>query len=301
MIKERSLLLFGFFLIFNLTVSCNRSGNNKPDQKTAVTQEQSAKPFAIVHSGEYPVWFQLTDKGPVHIETVEDSFLTCALIPWPLALHVRFYEVNNNELYLAVNRDGFIKFAVNNDSSGSLALYRFSGGNFQQYTAGGFIFYDANPMVLLYLDDRFLDSGAPVPSPRTWTFSMKSNTPFPINIPALDLFPVEDGWNVDTLRLSADGYYYYRVINRLAEQPQIRMLRSLNLAQGGNDVSLEAFQNSAMPEPETWHHSSFPLLPENFFYTGYAWLSKNLIGFWEEQQDYNIGAAGFVIIELFRN
>jgi hypothetical protein len=297
MAKERIFLLVGLFLIINLAASCNRSGNNKHDEKLMIVQEQSAKPFAIVRGGEYPVWFQLTDRGPVHIEAVEDSFFTCALIPWPLALHVRFYEINNNELFLAVNRDGFIKFTVNDDNSGSLALYRFSGENFQQYTAGGFIFYDDNPAALLYLDDRFLDSGAPVPSPRTWTFSIKSNTPFPVNIPALELFPAEDGWNIDTLRLSGDGYYYYRVINWLSEQPQIRMLRSLNLAQGGNDVSLEAFQNSASPEPETWQHSSFPHLPENFFYTGYIWLAKNLIGFWEEQQDYNIGAAGFIIIK----
>jgi hypothetical protein len=125
---------------------------------------------------------------------------------------------------------------------------------------------------------------------------MESNTPFPIYIPALELFPAEDGWNADTLRLSSDGYYYYRIINRLLSQPQIRMLRSLNLAQG-NEVSLGAFQNSAPGEDSSFIKYALPLLPENFFYTGAVQLGNNIIAFWEEQEDYNIGAAGFMIIK----
>jgi hypothetical protein len=42
--------------------------------------------------------------------------------------------------------------------------------------------------------------------------------------------------------------------------------------------------------------SGLPSLPENFAYTHIARLGDLIIASWEEQQDYNIGAAGFMVI-----
>jgi len=308
-IKNKRMVLF-FVLSFVLTLisSCNRKNNDSinisesaemDNEEAVIVPEPKASPFAYVQSGKYPLWFQFTENGPVNIETLEDSFYTCAFIPWPYAVHMRFYEVYNNELYMAVNRDGFIKIAPNDnasgDASGGLALYRFPCAYFEQYTISGFVFYNDSPAGLLYLDDRFLDNGAPFPNPRTWTFDMKSNAVYPLTIPALELFPSE--WNIDTLRLSSDGYYYYRVINQNSSQPQIRMLRTVNLAQGGNDVSLAEFQNSAPEEDVSYKNYELPVLPENFIYSGAVQLGDNIIAFWEEQVDYNIAAAGFLIVK----
>jgi len=302
--NKEIVLFFVLFFILTLTLSCNRNNkqnNNigeiaEPDEKEiAVIPEPSAKPFAFVQSGRYPVWFQFTEDGPVNIETLEDAFFSRAFIPWPFALHTRFYEVYNNGLYMAVNRDGFIKIAPDDGASGGLALYRFPGPYFAQYTISGLVFYNDSPAALLCLDDRFLDNGSPFPNPRTWTFDMKSNAVYPLPIPALELFPSE--WNIDTLRLSDDGYYYYRAINNLSSQPQIRMLRTVNLSQAGNDVSLAAFQNSTPEEDASFNKYDLPMLPENFIYTGAVQLEGNIIAFWEEQEDYNIAAAGFLIIK----
>jgi hypothetical protein len=40
-----------------------------------------------------------------------------------------------------------------------------------------------------------------------------------------------------------------------------------------------------------------PVLPEGFVYTGLAWAGDTLFAAWEEQEDYNIGAAGFMAIK----
>ena len=283
-------------LLLCLLVSCSRASDKKPAEVSVVWL--GAVPTAILQTGEQPLWFQLTEKGPVHIESIEDAVYSSALVPWTLALHVRFFYEGQDELILVINRDGFIKFAPAEEPPSSLAMYRFSGGEFwRKYTVGGFVFYDNKPAALLYLDTRFLDSSAPLPQPRTWTFNMESNNPFPLEIPALQLFPAEEGWDVDTLRIASDGYWYYRAVKRIAPSPAVRMFRSENLAESGADISIDVFYASAPRQPEV-AHPLLPPLPEGFVYTGTAVVGNSLFADWEEQEDYNIGAAGFVLLKL---
>jgi hypothetical protein len=42
---------------------------------------------------------------------------------------------------------------------------------------------------------------------------------------------------------------------------------------------------------------NLPKLPKDFFYTGIALSNDTIIASWEEQQSYNVGAAGFVMIK----
>ena len=282
------------------TVSCTRASGEKTVIEAVPVSvpaaRPSARPLAILQTGEQPLWFQLTENGPVHIESIEDAVFSAALVPWPLALHIRFSHEKDDDLTMAINRDGFLKLAPYSADVAGLALYRFAGGNFwRQYTVGGFVFYDDKPAALLYLDDRFLDSSAPLPQPRTWTFNMESNTPFPLNIPALQPFSAEEGWDVNTLRLGPDGFWYYRAAKR-SGSPQIRMLRTADLSQAGETVSLGIFQNSAPRESE-FSHPSLPPLPKGFFYTGIGRAGDSLFASWEEQEDFNIGAAGFVVVK----
>jgi hypothetical protein len=293
-LKKAQLILIGVVVIC-LLLSCNRSVKEQAVVPVPTSPLQ-AKPLAILQTGEHPLWFQLTEEGPVLLESIEDAMFSAALVPWPLALHIRFFQVQGDELTMAVNRDGFMRLSPNSGTAG-LALCRFYGGGFwRQYTIGGFVFYEDKPAALLYLDDRFLDSSAPLPSPRAWTFNMESNIPFPLDIPALELFPAGEGWDIDYIRLAPDGFWYYRAGKRNAPQPEVRMLRTADLARAGNDVSLEDFQNSAPRNVEISPNPALPPLPKGFVYTGTGTVGGSLFASWEEQEDFNIGAAGFVLL-----
>jgi len=290
-----------FLVTFLLGVSCTRTSGESsitasaPIQVPVVDTRPSARMAAILQTGEQPLWFQLTEEGPVHLRVIEDAILSSALVPWTVALHVRFFQERGDELIMAVNRDGFFKLAPNGGTTPGLAMYRFSDSFWQQYTVGGFVYYDDKPAALLYLDDRFLETNAPLPQPRTWSFNMESNTLFPIDIPALQFFPAEEGWDVDTLRLSSDGFWYYRAARRSGPNPEIRILRTSDLSREGENVSLDLFYNSATPVEETY--PALPPLPEGFFYTGIGRVGDSLFASWEEQDNFYIGAAGFVVLK----
>jgi len=284
------------------TASCSRASVNEPVPAPAAVWS-GAVPMAVLQTGEFPIWFQLTEDGPVHIESIEDAINTAAFIPWPLALHVRFFIEREDGLFAAVNRDGFLKLTSTfpplpfYENVTGIAMYRFSGGEFwRQYTVGGFVFFDDKPVALLYLDDRFLDTRSPLPLPRTWSFNMESNSPFPLDIPALQPFPAEEGWSVDTLRYGGDGFAYYRAVRKSGSQPAIKMLRTADLNQAGEEISLDVFYSSA-PRVEEVTHPRLPPLPEGFVYTGIGYIGDDLFASWEEQDNFYIGAAGFMVIK----
>jgi hypothetical protein len=253
-----------FVLLSCLLLSCTRSA----DQHTGIIDASAAEtgttdtrpavppmaipPLAVLQAGEHPLWFQFTDGGPVLIEAIEDACFSAALIPWPLAPHVRSILARGEELLMAVNRDGFICLAPwqgrDTNNAERVGLYRISGGEFwRQYTVTAFVMFDEKPAALLYQDDRFLESKAPLPSPRLWTFDLFTTGLEAMNIPSLGAFAPEDGWDIDTLRRGTDGRWYFRAVKKTAA-PEIRMLRSEDLVQSGEQVSLGPFQNSALPE-----------------------------------------------------
>jgi len=269
-------------------VSCSRSS---PENETA----NGALPAAVIMTGKVPLWFQLTEEGAVLLDTIEDAVNKTALTPWTLAPNAGLIREKEGSVYLAVNRFGFIKFTPYNDG---IAIYGFPGGDlWRRYSIGGFVFHNNNPVALLYSDDRFQNSAAPLPVSRTWSFSMESNLPFTVNFRALDMFPANEGWNVDTLRSGHDGLIYFRAVNRSGTEPQIRMLRTANLSDTGNNISAEAFFNSS-PVKNTVFHSSLPPLPKGFVYTGIAKIKDSLFVTWEEKAGYSIGAAGFMLVSI---
>jgi len=233
-------------------------------------------PMAVLQAGKYPLWFQFTDDGPVLIETIEDACFSAALIPWPLARHIRFILARDNEIMMAVNRDGFILLSPWQGASSQggkqgndgIGLYRLAGGEpriddamppfdrpageyWQHYTTGAFFLLgeDRKPLALLYRDDRFIDSDQPIPQYRLWTFDLQTASPYTMAMPALDAYPAEKDWNIDALRRGADANWYFRATRKTTAQPEIRMLRTGDFTIPGEQVSLSAFQNSAKPEP----------------------------------------------------
>jgi len=366
-------------LLCCLALSCKRA-KAVDEQAAGVTPSApvpAVAPSMFLRAGEYPLWFQFAANGPVLIEAIEDACFSSALVPWPLAPHVRFMLAQGDTLLMAVNRDGFIRLVPQKDGYGYIGLYHFSGGEFwRQYTVGALLFFDEKPAALLYRDDRFLDSGAPLPFPRVWTFAPYAAESLPFVLPPLDAFNPQDGWDIDVLRRGGDGLWYFRAVKKNTDQPdfrpEIQMLRS-DLVKGSEQVSLGAFQNAALPEPlsaapgplrdmlaavfaesgsglaavvspefETTRsfaadreksavsgfysgrpentfllaatpqgkalyaqtggnvirHFSLPPLPEGFCYTGIGVCGDTIFASWEEQDEYSIGAAGFMVVKL---
>jgi len=267
---------YAVLLLPCLLFSCSRG----KDAGVRSGARPSAAPQAVLQAGKYPLWFQLTDAGPVLIDSIEDACFSAAFIPWPHARHIGFIlprdsAPNGAEILMAVNRDGFMRLSKwQGDKKGKdgIGLYRFAGGEYWQlYTTGAFFLLgeERRPLALLYRDEVFVDSALIVPNTRLWTFDLQSAMPsralpYSKALPALDAFPPEEGWNIDTFRQGAsapgasaqgaaaqdaDAYWYFRAVRKTEDRPEIRMIRTKNFSTPGEQVSLGAFQNSALPEP----------------------------------------------------
>jgi len=283
-----------FFAFSCITFSCTR---NTHVEAPAFVTWSGAYPMAILQPGTQPLWFEVTEDGPIHITSIEDVASVYAFIPWPYAVHISSMEETKDGIIAVVNKDGFLKINLNDGKDSGLALYHFSGGHFwRPYTVGGFINYDNNPTALLYLDERFFSSDEPLPLHRTWSFNMNANVPFPLDIPVFQFFPADEGWDIDTLRLANDGLYYYRAARRSGASPLVRMFRADNLEKLGEEIPIETFYNSA-PRLNDHSHPALPVLPNGFIYTGVGRVGNALFASWEEQEDFSIAAAGFVILK----
>jgi len=288
----------GLWLIFLLLfcfISCTKASVN--EQPVLVTWS-GAYPSAILRTGNNPLWFRLTENGPVHIKTIEETADVYPLVPWPHAVHVRFLAQADDSVIMTVNKDGFIKITPNTGKEKGYALYRFPGReNWISCTVGGFVFYNEYPAAVLYMDDLFITQDGQ-PQARTWSFNMNSNAVFSIDIPAFEHFPENENWSIDTLRFAGDGMYYFRAARRAGTAPSVRLFRTADLSRPvpeSDEISVDTFYNS-FPKTTEISHSSLPQLPEGFVYTGIGRAGGCIIASWEEQEDFSIGAAGFTVI-----
>jgi hypothetical protein len=217
--------------------------------------------------------------------------------PWPLARHVAALLEADGGLYLAINRDSLL--AVLPLENNDIGLYRVTGTPYwESYTVGNLFLYDDAPTVFFYRDDRFAEPSPLPPTPPALSLRPGSGAYFiGVNILALNDIPFAEGWEADILRPGADGRWYYRASRSKNGGRETRYFRSAALSQWGEGIDAAAYRDS-QPAPESGEAvAALPQLPENYVYSHIARLGDLVFASWEEQEDYNIGAAGFMVFK----
>jgi hypothetical protein len=289
-----------------LLVSCSRAPESKaPAIEPPPAAEPGLLPFsppealaAVLLPGEHPLWFEAApEEGARPIESPAESALV-PFTPWPLAPHVAAALPWGEGLYLALNRSGLL--ALIPLEGGGLGLYRINDGPYwESYTLGNLFLYEDRPALFFYRDDSFAEPSAPPPVPPV--LGLLPGGAFtglgPLEIPALGDIPFAEGWEADILRAGADGLWYYRGLRRKNGGRELRYFRSADLSRRGEEIDAGTYRNSQREAAGVFDpDAALPELPENFVYTHAAPLGDFMIAAWEEQEDYNIGAAGFMVI-----
>jgi hypothetical protein len=228
--------------------------------------------------------------------------------PWPLAPHAAALLTHRGIVYLALNRNGLLAFLPM--EGGDLGLYRFAATDYwESYTVGNLFLYDDKPALFFYRNDTFAEPAAPPPDPPVLALfppaggrgTAEPSDLFegglePLEIPALAGIPFTEGWEADIMRSGADGLWYYRAVRRKNGGRETRYFRTPDLSRRGEEIGPGLYRNSQQEKIAEPDLSGLPPLPEDFFYTHVVRQGDLVIASWEEQRDYNIGAAGFMVV-----
>jgi hypothetical protein len=264
MMKSRR--LFGFvltpfrwFLLFAglpwaalLAGGCKPSGSGGEVPPAQAGIPQSAwETLAILKTGSYPLWFELTAAGPVLINSPAEASLS-PYLPWPQARYVAGLLDWDGRTVLVINREGFLVIETGKDGQTYLRRAA-SPGLWDPYTAGKPFMWNRRPGVLLYRNDFFSETQAPPPNPRLFFLDEGEPEPLGVDLPALEVFPAASGWEVDSLVPGPDGFWYYRAVPPPDKQYPGKMpdeyYRSSDLSLPGEKISLGFWRNSLLPEP----------------------------------------------------
>ncbi|MDR0669575.1 MAG: hypothetical protein LBF95_05795 [Treponema sp.] len=309
-------------LLLLLLASCGKTdpassgpqAGPSPSPPEAGPEEFSPSPFppealvALLRPAESPIWFEVAPSGealpagPRHIPSPAEAGLA-PFTPWPLAPHVAATLTRGEVLYLAVNRDSLL--AIVPLEGGDLGLYRFTAAAYwESYTVGNLFLYDDTPALFFYRDDNFSEPAAPPPDPPA--LALVSAALVPLAIPALA--GLAEGWEADILRQGADGLWYYRELRRFDGGRELRYFRGPALSGPGEEVGVETYRGAQTPGAQAGtpgdaagKDETLPPLPENFAYTHVTRLGNCIVAAWEEQEDYSIGAAGFMVVRRARS
>ncbi|MDR2482218.1 MAG: hypothetical protein LBD08_01135 [Treponema sp.] len=205
-------------------------------------------PLALIKSGESPLWFELGPDGPVHIA---DPALSAQepFAPWRLSRHIAGMAVSGKRLTMAVNRGGLLLMRPEETGGmeNAIALYWAAEPSWKDYTVASLFVFQDTPLALLYRDDFFIDSGAPLPDPRVWRWDTAQTRLQGIALPAFADLPAAEGWDIEALSQGQDGRWYYRGVQKNRSPPETVYLSSGDPGQQAGVISPGLFRNAAIP------------------------------------------------------
>ncbi|GHV68065.1 hypothetical protein AGMMS49928_06600 [Spirochaetia bacterium] len=202
----------------------------------------------ILQAGVQPLWFDLGNDGPRQILSPSEAELK-PFEPWPEARYITALLPRKEQLVMAVNREGFLAAVPGNGNAAGLTgiLRAADPVYWNNYTVSALFLLDDTPAALLYRNDFFSDLKGEPPVPPVRGLFPGSPLPAPMKVPAFETLTAE-GWEIDGLRRGPDSRWYFRGIQRKAEQPGIRYFSMMDFNSPGEAVSLGAYRNSAALE-----------------------------------------------------
>ena len=205
--------------------------------------------LALLETGENPIWFEFTSGGPAHIQSPGIASLA-PYTPWPHARFAGDIMLWQGFLVMAVNTDGFLVLGPAAGAENTkVILYRVAASElWTPYTIGSFFTWRDQPAVLLYRNDFFSELYPLSPLPQVFALDKFSPVPIGVEVPALTRVPPGESWEVETLRLTSDGYWYYRMREKGGTVNRSAYFRARDLEGEGERISHAQWRNSELPE-----------------------------------------------------
>jgi hypothetical protein len=273
-------------LIPFLAAACSGKGDNRDNiAETAAGDRREYASFpwpalARLKTGENPIWFEFGQEGLSLIESASAASLA-PYVPWPHAKYVTAMAMWNGFLVMAVNMDGFLILmpsgGLSQSETSELILCRSAvGKSWEPYTTESFFIWQDKPAVLLYRNDFFGELVGSSPNPRVYTLDILSAVPVGAFVPALEIFPSNDGsWETELLRRGPDGLWYYRMKERGQARTATAYFRTDDLNVEGKRISFGDWMNSYRGEA-----------PEN--------IPGNLALTFRRASEFSFGTAGLL-------
>jgi hypothetical protein len=291
------LAVIGIILGYPTVAAPEPKSEPQADVRTSATLWMN--PMAIVIPGDNPLWFELSDNGPVVIPSPEEASLR-EFLPWPHSLHVKDMLIQENRLVMAVNRLGFLVF-IPWDSS-RLGMYSvFDKAYWSRYSIASLFSFDQTPEALLYRDDFFSgNEDVPLPKMPVKGLVKGSTQPIDITIPAFTDFPSSKGWDIEALHRVENGGWYFIAAQKSSDRHEKHYFKTDALNEQPSSISMGDYWLAL--EPESLQKTSLLLQntaneamksrPENLSYLIEA-MSPNSES--EIRYAYNSGGASDMI------
>jgi hypothetical protein len=243
--------LLGFLGVAFLAGGCTPSEAGREAPIQSGIPPSAWETLAVLETGGYPLWFELTETGPGLINSPGEASLS-PYLPWPQARYAVGLLDWDGRIVLVINREGFL--IVEAEKDGRAYLRRAAApGLWDPYTAGKPFIWDRKPGVLLYRNDFFSEAPGPSPDHRVFFLEEGRSEPYSAETAALEIFSTALDLDVDSLVPGPDGFWYYRATpapdKRYAGKTPSEYYRSSDLSLPGEKVSLGLWRNSFLPEP----------------------------------------------------
>jgi hypothetical protein len=247
-------IFIGFVFACQKNTTAETEPNIESDVQTSATLWMN--PLAIAVPSENPLWFELSDDGPVLISSPEDASLR-SFVPWPSSIHVKDMLLQENRLVMAVNRLGFLAF-IPWDSS-RLGMYSvFDKAYWGRYSIASLFLYEQKPSVILYRDDFFFaDTDAPLPKMPVMALVKGSIQPVKAEIPAFKDFSSLQGWDIEALIRGKNGFWNFTAAQKSSDARNKSYYQAKSLTDQPASISMGNYW--AALEPESIENASLLL------------------------------------------